>query len=266
MSAPHHHLRLLGRVLLALQTCLFAVQAAVVEVDLIFPRNDTYAPGQYMPVVFAIQNSAIATPLDIYITWNVYQLDGNASSTGFIDLRQTNFTGADPFFVAGYAQRVNGTKGHWAAAWDMSFTNCSISMQSWGENYTTVKQNVAWSNVEFTTKPDAPAPNLAQSPGACVNGSKGVVIDIAETLPLYSIGDNNGHYACHVLASPPTVSGNSCSVAVNETTASSILGKFCGPDFSTTCPSKSGATAMGTLASVAWVSPVLAALLLYMIV
>ena len=263
MSALHH-VRLLGRALLVLQTCLFAVQAAIVEVDMIFPRNETYAPGPFMPVVFAIQNSAIAAPLDIYITWSVYQLDGNASSSGVLDLRDANFTRADPFFVFGLAQRVNGTKGHWAATWDFGFQNCSMRTQA-GKNYTTISQNLAYSSIEFTTKPDAPAPNLVQSPEACV-GSKGVVINIAETLPVSSLSTNDGHDSCHVLASPPSVTGNSCSVTVNETTAVSILGKVCGPDVSTTCPSESGTTAKGTPVLMAWVSPMLAALLLYMTV
>ncbi len=264
MSPLHHHLRLLGRVLLVLQTCLLAVQAGVVEVDLIFPRNETYAPGPFMPVVFAIQNSAIAASLAISISWSVSQLDGNASSGSVLNLRDANFTGSDPFFVYGLAQRVNGTKGHWAASWDLSFNNCSVRTQA-GENYTTISQNLASSSVQFTTKPDAPAPNLVQSPGACV-GSKGAVISIAETLTLDGPYSNNGHDTCQVLASPPSVTGNSCSVAVNETTAVSILGKVCGPDVSTTCPSKSGATANGTPVVVAWVSPMLAALLLCMTV
>ena len=259
-----HHLRLLGRVLLVFQTCLFAVQAAVVEVDLIFPRNETYAPGPFMPVVFAIQNSAIAAPLDIYITWHVTQLDGNASTSGALDLRQTNFTRSDPFFVFDVAQRLNGTEGTWAAAWALSLFNCSVSTQA-GENYTTVTKNLASSRVVFTTRPDAPGPNLVQSPKACV-GSKGVVINIAETLPVNSLSTNDGHGSCHVLASPPSVTGNSCSVTVNETTAVSILGKVCGPDVSTTCPSESGTTAKGTPVLVAWLSPMLAALLLYMTV
>jgi hypothetical protein len=33
---------------------------ATVEVDLIFPRNDTYAPSALFPIVFAFQNAALA--------------------------------------------------------------------------------------------------------------------------------------------------------------------------------------------------------------
>lgn len=37
---------------------------ATVEVDLIFPRNDTYGPSVLFPIVFAIQNIALAPSLD----------------------------------------------------------------------------------------------------------------------------------------------------------------------------------------------------------
>ncbi len=256
MSALHHHLRLLDRVLLALQASLLAAQAAVVEVDLIFPRNDTYAPGPFMPVVFAIQNSAIAAPLDMIITWNIYQLPGNNGFSGVIDIGKTNFTGTDPFFAADYAQRLNGTEAGWSILWSLSFANCSENFQGGA----TVTKTSETRHLLFSTKPGAPAPNLVQSPSACVN-STGVAIDTAGTLPIDK-WDNNDHDSCLVLASPPIVASNSCAVIVDEATASSILGKRCGPDYSTTCPSDSGASAQGTSVLVSWLLPVLAGLVL----
>lgn len=37
---------------------------ATVEVDLVFPRNDTYTPAALIPIVFAIQNAQLAASLD----------------------------------------------------------------------------------------------------------------------------------------------------------------------------------------------------------
>src|SRR5207244_4320386 len=62
-----------------------AAQAAVpgvVEVDLIFPRNDTYAPLPGMPIVFAIQNPQLVASLYPSFDLLLYQLgdsDGNYS-------------------------------------------------------------------------------------------------------------------------------------------------------------------------------------------
>ncbi|KAF3805792.1 hypothetical protein GCG54_00005156 [Colletotrichum gloeosporioides] len=37
-----------------------AANSGIVEVDLVFPRNDTYAPTAWFPIVFAVRNSSLA--------------------------------------------------------------------------------------------------------------------------------------------------------------------------------------------------------------
>ncbi len=266
MSALHHRLRLLGRVLLALQACLLAARAAVVEIDMIFPRNDTYDPGPLMPVVFAIRNSAIAASLNLAILWSITDQADTTNTNGYsgvIDLKHTNLTGTDPFFVADYALRINGTERGWVMSWGLSFDNCSRN--SLNPNAPTIAQNSEDRHHLFSTKPGAPAPNLVQGPGSCVN-STGVAINIAETLPLDLYHLNNGHDSCHVLASPPMVAASPCAVTVDNATAATILGIYCGPDTATTCPPKSGAAAQRAPILVAWFLPVLAGLVLYVAV
>lgn len=34
--------------------------SGVLEVDLVFPHNDTYAPTEWFPIVFAFQNAELA--------------------------------------------------------------------------------------------------------------------------------------------------------------------------------------------------------------
>lgn len=38
-----------------------------VQVDLLFPRNDTYASTQYSPIVFGMQNLDAIWPLNIWL-------------------------------------------------------------------------------------------------------------------------------------------------------------------------------------------------------
>ena len=213
-----------------------------------------------MPVVFAIQNSAMAASLDMAIVWNIYSLadpGGIDGYSGVIDLKKTNITGADPFFTADYALRLNGTERGWVIRWDLSFANCSGSPPN-----TKVTHSSETRYHFFSTKPGALAPNLVQGPGSCVN-STGVAINIAETLPL---GSYESFYdPCLVLASPPIVAANSCAVTVDNATAATILGKACGPATATTCLSDSGA-AEGTPILVPWLLPVLAGLVLYVAV
>ena len=255
MSALHHRLRLLGRVLLALQACFLAARATVVELDLIFPRNETYDPGPLLPVVFAIRNSAMAASLKMSIEWNIHQHPdpGVGGAGGGISLKKTNITGADPFFTADYAMWLNGTEQDWIILWDVTFDNCSGSNPS---PKVTRNGEIRWTY--FSTKRGAPAPNLVQGPGSCVNSS-GVAINVAEALP-QTFG------SCLVLASPPLAEANSCAVTVDNATAAAILGNYCGPDTATTCLPDSGAAAQGTPILVAGLLPVLAGLVLYVAV
>ncbi len=267
MSALHRHLRLLGRVLVALQAGLLAAQAAFIEVDLVFPRNDTYGPGYWMPVVFAIQSSGIPAPVDMLLDWRIYQdRRGGASTHRYINLKRTNLTGTDPIFVADYAPRfLYGTGSQWVIDWYLTFSNCSTDSSTAA---TTVSRNMEDRYLRFSTKPGAPAPNLVQSPGTCLNSTAGIAINVTETLRIaaWNYGDKDWSNGCLHLGSPPIVPANPCAVTVNETTAMSILGEeHCGPEYSTTCPA-SGAPGRGTPNLVTWLLPMLAGLVLYVAV
>lgn len=48
--------------------------SGVVEVDLLFPRNDTCAPAPHVPIVFAIQNTELAPLLNLWIGFEVYNM------------------------------------------------------------------------------------------------------------------------------------------------------------------------------------------------
>lgn len=44
------------------------------QVDLIFPRNETYAPTQLLPIVFGLNNFDAVWPLDMHLTVRVRTL------------------------------------------------------------------------------------------------------------------------------------------------------------------------------------------------
>ena len=60
--------------LLVLFTNLSSTQTfpSIAEVELLFPRNDTYAPTVLIPMVFAIQSFPAAAPLNITLDWVLY--------------------------------------------------------------------------------------------------------------------------------------------------------------------------------------------------
>ncbi|RMJ22794.1 hypothetical protein PHISP_06332 [Aspergillus sp. HF37] len=142
-----------------------------VEVDLVFPRNDTYAPSAIMPVVFAVQNTDLAGVLikslsyTIFdtLTWSYYGFGG----VGTVDLEQSNLSSSDPYFVFDIARELLATEGIWMLQWKVSGLNCSRSTDPPTFDGRGINDaNAVW----FTTKKGAPQPDLvaaATDPSAC---------------------------------------------------------------------------------------------------
>ncbi|MDM9186223.1 hypothetical protein QU781_28035, partial [Escherichia coli] len=77
------------------------------EVDLVFPRNDTYAPMPLMPVVFAVQNPPVAGKLYPEILYKVHPV-GDLNATDYKSVKM-NLPGNDTtyFTYDGVANLVN---------------------------------------------------------------------------------------------------------------------------------------------------------------
>ncbi|EAW24043.1 uncharacterized protein NFIA_036150 [Aspergillus fischeri NRRL 181] len=100
---------LITRGWLILALCLgFAYSQApitpgVTEVDLIFPRNESYSPSPVTPIIFAIQNPSLLSSLNPEITYYIEQQNVNTnvsvSSSGSIRLSRINYTTSDPYYL-----------------------------------------------------------------------------------------------------------------------------------------------------------------------
>src|SRR3978361_1099068 len=91
-----------------------------VEIDLIFPRNETYAPTAYFPIVFAIQNYAPAWPWHLAIDWALNGADGKtlgavSDMEGGMESSGTAITSStEPFFMINSTKLMNNTSGQWS--------------------------------------------------------------------------------------------------------------------------------------------------------
>ncbi|KAK4496424.1 hypothetical protein PRZ48_012404 [Zasmidium cellare] len=151
--------------LLAAWALLFThVVATVVELDLIFPRNDTYAPATPFPVVFAVQSPGLAVPLDALISWSVneYGTVGSESLHAYahsINLQWLNESSpSNPYLATAYIPTIEGVESIWSFSWILSTASCC-------ENSTTAQacfQNQD-SKLVFTTNKTAPAPDLVMN-------------------------------------------------------------------------------------------------------
>lgn len=221
---------------------------STVEVDLIFPHNDTYAPSTIFPIVFAFQNAALAPTLDPILELSVLQngdVNSNVNYGPQLDLRNTNFSGSDPYYVYTFLSNINttsdGTPTPYLLQWQFAAGNCSGP----AAGTTNISGGFRTKNVFFTIQDQAQTPNLTASAGTstCSNTSH-FAFNVTGTLPVLDPAEQYaGHNTCAVFSDEqPMPPGNPCAVQLGSATASSISAAMtaticAGPAPSVSCPS-----------------------------
>jgi hypothetical protein len=223
--------------------------SGVVEVDIVFPRNDTYAPSPWMPIVFGIQNTKLAPLLDIEISFNIWNLtngsatdeEGNFNKGGFHsshdDPRWVNMSSADPYLSYRHYDQFN-TEGSWLLVWTVYWSNCTDHSPSSGKRGFV---NAQTSNIAFTTKKSAQGIDLvtATNNKDC-SEDRGMTFNIADTYEAHT-----GSETCAAMANS-TVTPSPCRVKIDDAAASSIseslTERLCTrPNPEISCPAKESA-------------------------
>ncbi|KND89244.1 hypothetical protein TOPH_06115 [Tolypocladium ophioglossoides CBS 100239] len=134
-----------------------------VEVDLIFPRNDTYAPVPLMPVVFAIQNFHVSKPLWLDFYYDIsgppcFYRNTTRAWGSILSLQWANYSsGPDPYFTFDFTSQLNNTEGNWMFSWELHSGNCSMPEEFAPLKVTDLVQR---KHIYFTTKNGAQRPDL----------------------------------------------------------------------------------------------------------
>ena len=187
------------------------------EVDLLFPRNATYTPQTLMPIVFAMQNPTLASPLEATILWELWEGNNETSpgsiTDGVLELALLDPSLGDPLLVTRFVNTVAYPDGVWTLRWTLHIFNCTYPAYS---NKTVVEnESIALSNATtFTTSGSGQAPDLVAATSADVCGTTvGYAFNVA------SFGDVCGAPGAVLGPSPST---NPCAATINATAASSI--------------------------------------------
>jgi hypothetical protein len=246
--------------LVSIATCAKMVGASsgVVEVDLIFPRNETYAPTAYLPIIFAFQNSHLAPFLNPLIHINS-QLVQNANgstpewappeSIDLEQLRRANFTNNDNYFAYPTYERNEytfATEGIWQVTWTFNWAVCTedslannIFLRNESQHTTTLTIRKGAQEVDLVS---------GTTDKSC-SGQDGVAVNITNTLHIPSSAHWEGQTdkwegqgdmcaftassvpksdPCRVRIDPAAAASISCSIAsgssaTNFSTATSSL-------------------------------------------
>lgn len=240
--------------LVSLGTLVAAAHAAIhpVEVDLIFPRNDTYSPTYDFPVVFAVQNSQHAELLNIRLRYQISWGDFRNNSTGrWTDLMWANWSSADPYFTFTFFN-LNRTD-FWRLDWQLNWHSCDMTGTEQDYLLTHNHDGQTW----FTTDDSALADVdlvAATAEATCPSNINGVVIHVTDTIKQLPQGvPRRGRDTCALTVdSTDNVSSTTpdpCRATMDEKAVASFtaarLERQCDPPrnakLAEDCPAKSGA-------------------------
>ncbi|KFY46611.1 hypothetical protein V494_00399 [Pseudogymnoascus sp. VKM F-4513 (FW-928)] len=180
---------------------------ADIQFDLLFPRNETYAPTQEFPVVFGMNNVDAVWPLEIQLSLELQSIEMRGSSnkssrtSGSSRVSWTiprNFYGPDfshqfnvaplkQFFHFPATNITNGTADSYIISWYVEvgrecFANGTSTYDSKHHKYR---------SLEFSTAPGAKLPDIEASINSCPerNANNSVAFRVTNvTMPPYENG------------------------------------------------------------------------------
>ncbi|KAL6815072.1 hypothetical protein J3E69DRAFT_370557 [Trichoderma sp. SZMC 28015] len=186
---------------------------ATLEVDLLFPRNETYAPSWLMPVVFAVQNSSLAVPLGVSIQWSMWE-GNNTRSRGSIggggfdvagDVDTAYSTPKNPYLISSAVNTISYPDGVWTLAWYVQYHNCMYKNP--GGPWTTNSGNFT---TVFTVSKSGKAIDLEAATSSDVCGATQ-----AQAFNITSPGECDSSFG-------PSPTTNPCAATIDSAAASSL--------------------------------------------
>ncbi|KAJ6445148.1 Lysine--tRNA ligase [Purpureocillium lavendulum] len=201
------------------------------EVDVVFPRNDTFEPMPLMPVVFAIQNPAAVRQLYPSLHYMVAPLgQPNRRKFESLDIRNLPVNETTAFLYRGVPNLLD-TEGMWEFSWELRWINCSTSDNGTDfDGDDTVEDLNGFhrrtysplQTVFFTTRQGGTQPNLtAISTGDTCDETQALGFNVRQYLQVPDALSNDGVTSCALLASPaPTP--RPCEATLGPDAASSI--------------------------------------------
>ncbi|KAF9892301.1 hypothetical protein FE257_002078 [Aspergillus nanangensis] len=239
-------------------TCLSAMlvhASSVLETDLLFPLNKTYAPTEWFPVVFAFQQPKLAPLVDLDISITLRNADNMSDivhwPTDMTDVDWTNKTSSDPFFFYTYFAKFRAP-GRWRIVWNVHWKSCNefaLFNTSMLPRAQMITNSTGWSTWFTIADGGAPADLVVDTARDSCPNEFAVPITITDhTIPVPAGEEwSNGGMCAVVDPSPtPSPSPSPCQIHISKQVVESmeaswhtqLCGSFSPPD---DCPAKKNA-------------------------
>ncbi|KAI8719883.1 hypothetical protein NCS52_00770600 [Fusarium sp. LHS14.1] len=198
----------------------------LLEIDLVFPRNETYNPSPLMPIVFSYRNTKLIPLLRPTITYEIWRYSdfGGDNLPGEEEVPLVNPSSSDPYLKHSFYVSDFDTEDTWLLAFHVRWTSCvKDGKGSLGfDPYTVLQTNLTNVGIVFTTKgPSKQIDLVAATSNQTCAAPAGIAIDIASTDNTFDSTGENEEDRCPWVTSPPT-EADSCAVTIGTAAASSI--------------------------------------------
>ncbi|KAH6617547.1 hypothetical protein F5144DRAFT_586783 [Chaetomium tenue] len=196
-----------------------ATDGGVIEASLVFPRNETYAPTDSLPVVFAFQNAELAEHFNFHIAYtirNASNIWGNESVNFSQSLKWANWSSHEPYFSSTLFKDKFMAEGEWQLRWEMSWGACEE------DSFLTPPprvSNLTLGGIDFTIKSGAQVVDLVAGTAndkPCTE-KLGLAVNVTG-----QVKQDSRHNECAVVVSSSTPTPNPCRVSIGSATAASI--------------------------------------------
>lgn len=169
-------------------TCIFLATAATaehilpidVQVDLLFPLNDTYAPAPWFPIVFAIQNLDAAGPLEADLQVDVFSVGSRRNQTQRVSWQNIGLYSVQSperhYFHIPAINMTEGATDRYNIVWRLRIWNRCFgddeSNQTEARLWTNDPAPFRMQNLSFSAAPGARLPDVETSISSCPEASE----------------------------------------------------------------------------------------------
>ncbi|KAL5337696.1 hypothetical protein BJX70DRAFT_409025 [Aspergillus crustosus] len=211
-----------------------AAASGILEVDLVFPRNKTYAPEDFFPIVFAFQNPSLARYLNPHISYTISNENNRSTSIARShDLRWTNWsTEQNLFFAYAYFSEFGSEgQGTWTVDWSLSWESCdeeAFSNIAYHPRARMISNSSSFGLSFSIGNAGEEVDLVSATAGQTCPGEQGVIISITDRtmqVPLQVdwAGSEATNDSCVVVeTSTPTMTPDACRVEIDEAAAASM--------------------------------------------
>ncbi|KAH7234198.1 hypothetical protein B0J15DRAFT_432520 [Fusarium solani] len=198
----------------------------LVEIDLVFPRNETYNPSPLMPIVFSYRNIGLVpllNPIISYEIWDHTNFSGPNYGAKY-EGPLINHSSSDPYLQHSLNLYPLNLEGTWLLAFHVRWVNCFE--RGGGDTgldpENALRINMTNGGVIFTTKgPSKQIDLVATTSNQTCAAPAGTAINITGTVNTPWPNEGFEGDRCPVVASPPT-EADRCAVTIGAAAASSI--------------------------------------------